>query len=69
MPQFSPDEITLMTLYDPGTREGLIAALRKMQPYTGEDEQALREMTAAVLDKLDQMTDQQYSQLLGETLT
>ncbi len=69
MPQFSPDEITLMLLYDPGTREGLIASLREMLLYTNREEQALREMTAAVLDKLDQMTDQQYSQLLGETLT
>ena len=64
MPQFSPDEITLMTLYDPGTREGLIAALREMQPYLSEDEQALRDITAAVLTKLNQITDQQYSELM-----
>ena len=64
MPQFSPDEITLMTLYDPGTREGLIVALREMQPYLSEDEQALQDLTAAVLDKLNQMTDQQYRELM-----
>ena len=69
MPQFSPDEITLMLLYDPGTREGLIAALRAMLLYTNREEQALRDMTAAVLNKLSQMTDQQYGQLLGEALT
>ena len=66
MLQFSPDEITLMLLYDPGTREGLIAALRAMLLYTNREEQALRDMTAAVVDKLDQMTDQQYGQLMGE---
>ena len=64
MPQFSLDEITLMTLYDPGTREGLIAALRAMLLYTNREEQALRDMTAAVLNKLSQMTDQQYSKLM-----
>ena len=64
MPQFSPDEITLMLLYDPGNREGLIAALRAMLLYTNREEQALRDMTAAVLNKLSQMTDQQYSKLM-----
>ena len=64
MPQFSLDEITLMILYDPGTREGLIAALRAMLLYTNREEQALRDMTAAVLNKLSQMTDQQYSKLM-----
>ena len=34
--------------------------------YLSEDEQALRDMTSAVVDKLDQMTDQQYSELMGE---
>ena len=64
MPQFSLDEITLMILYDPGTREGLIASLREMLLYTNREEQALRDMTAAVLNKLSQMTDQQYSKLM-----
>ena len=64
MPEFEPDEITLMTLYDTGTREGLIAALKEMRPYMDEDEKALQEMTDAVLDKLSGMTDEQYSELM-----
>ena len=64
MPEFEPDEITLMTLYDTGTREGLIAALKEMRPYMDEDEKALQDMTDAVLDKLSGMTDEQYSELM-----
>ena len=64
MPEFQPDEITLMALYDTGTREGLIAALKEMRPYMDEDEKALQDMTDAVLDKLSGMTDEQYSELM-----
>ena len=64
MPKFDMDEITLMALYDVGTREGLIAALKEMRPYMDEDEKALQNMTDAVLEKLDAMTDEQYSELM-----
>lgn len=67
MPEFEPDEITLMTLYDTGTREGLIAALKEMRPYMDEDEKALQDMTDAVLEKLGGMTDEQYSELMTNT--
>lgn len=67
MPEFQPDEMTLMTLYDVGTREGLIAALKEMRPYMDEDEKALQEMTDAVLEKLGGMTDAQYSELMTNT--
>ena len=63
MPEFQPDELTLMALYDTGTRKGLIAALKEMRPYMDEDEKALQDMTDAVLEKLDAMTDEQYSEL------
>ena len=58
MPEFQPDEMTLMALYDTGTREGLIAALKEMRPYMDADETALQDMTDAVLEKLDLMTDE-----------
>ena len=64
MPEFQPDEMTLMALYDTGTRDGLIAALKEMRPYLDEDEKALQDMTDAVLDKLSGMTDEQYSELM-----
>ena len=65
MPEFQPDEMTLMALYDTGTREGLIAALKEMRPFMDEDEKALQDMTDAVLEKLDLMTDEQYSELMS----
>ena len=64
MPEFQPDELTLMALYDTGTRKGLIAALKEMRPYMDADETALQDMTDAVLEKLDAMTDKQYSELM-----
>ena len=65
MPEFQPDEMTLMALYDTGTRNGLIAALKEMRPYMDEDEKALQDMTDAVLEKLDAMTDEQYIELMS----
>ena len=65
MPEFQPDEFTLMALYDTGTRKGLIAVLKEMRPYMDEDETALQNMTDAVLEKLDAMTDDQYSELMS----
>lgn len=67
MPKFDMDEITLMALYDVETREGLIAALKEMRPYMDESEKALQDMTDAVLEKLDAMTDEQYSELMTNT--
>ena len=67
MPEFQPDEMTLMALYDTGTREGLIAALKEMRPYMDEEEKALQYMTDAVLEKLGAMTDEQYSELMIDT--
>ena len=65
MHEFQPDELTLMALYDTGTRKGLIAALKEMRPYMDADETALQDMTDAVLEKLDLMTDEQYSELMS----
>ena len=65
MPEFQPDELTLIALYDTGTRDGLIAALKEMRPYMDADETALQDMTDAVLEKLDLMTDEQYSELMS----
>ena len=64
MPKFDMDEITLMALYDKGSRNSLIAALKEMRPYLDEDEKALQDMTDAVLEKLTRITDEQYSELM-----
>ncbi len=49
---FTHDEINLMAIYNPGTREGLIAELTTMRKYLEPDEAELLRLTDSVLDKL-----------------
>lgn len=57
------DEQQLMSLYNPGTREGLIAALMEMRSYLAGDETELRELTDSALAKLNGMSDTEYEAL------
>jgi len=60
---FTDDELNLMMIYNPGSREGLIAELTKMQfQLTGRDKE-LRSWTKSVLSKLSSMTDEAFSSL------
>ena len=49
---FDHEELTLMMLYNTGTRLGLIHELRLMQCYLMPDETALRELSEQVIEKL-----------------
>ena len=49
---FDHEELTLMMLYNTGTRMGLIHELRLMQCYLMPDETALRELSEGVIEKL-----------------
>ena len=66
MPDFSEEEITLMCLYNTGSRQGLIRELNDMVPYLGVDETKLRHMAQSVLQKLDEMTDTQFDAMSRE---
>ena len=66
MPDFSEEEITLMCLYNTGSRQGLIRELNDMVPYLGVDETELRHMAQSVLQKLDEMTDTQFDAMSRE---
>ena len=57
------DEQQLMSLYNPGTREGLIAALKEMRGYLAADEAELRELTDSAIAKLNGMTDAEFDTL------
>ena len=46
------EERQLMSLYNTGTRTGLIAALEEMRGYLAADETELRELTDSALAKL-----------------
>lgn len=60
---FSNDEMNLMCIYNTGTRNGLMDALTTMREYLEDDEAELSDMTDAVLDKLEAMTDEEFAQL------
>ena len=57
------DEQQLMSLYNPGTREGLIAVLTEMRGYLAADEAELRELTDSTIAKLNGMSDAEFDTL------
>lgn len=57
------EEQQLMSLYNTGTRQGLIDALTEMRGYLAADETELRELTNSAISKLNRMTDAEYDAL------
>lgn len=60
---FNGEELTLMMLYNSGSRLGLMQELRLMQCYLMPDETALRELSEGVIKKLKLMTDAEFAEL------
>ena len=60
---FNHEELTLMMLYNTGTRLGLVQELRLMQCYLMPDETALRELSEGVIEKLKLMTDSDFAEV------
>lgn len=60
---FTNDEMNLMCIYQTGDRQGLISALTEMQGYLDEDEAELRELTDSALQKLGEITDEDFAAL------
>lgn len=60
---FNGEELTLMMLYNSGSRLGLMQELRLMQCYLLLDETALRELSEGVIKKLKLMTDAEFAEL------
>ena len=60
---FNCEELTLMMLYNSGSRLGLMQELRLMQCYLLPDETALRELSEGVIKKLKLMTDAEFAEL------
>ena len=63
MMNFTNDEMNLMCIYQTGDRQGLISTLKEMQGYLDEDETELRELTDSALQKLDEITDEDFAEL------
>ena len=61
--EFTIEEINLMCIYDTGTRQGLMDALKAMYSDLLPEEAELRQLTENVLARLDRMTDDEYAQM------
>ena len=60
---FTFEEQQLMSIYNPGTRLGLIHALVEMRTYLDKDEHELKNLTDSVIAKLNAMTDVEFAEL------
>ena len=63
MKDFTFEEQQLMSIYNPGTRLGLIHALVEMRAYLDMDEQELKDLTDSAIAKLNAMTDVEFDAL------
>ena len=63
MNTFTFEETNLLCIYNTGSRTGLMEALSDMRQELAPDEHQLRSLTDSVLDKLQNMTDDQFAQL------
>ena len=61
--EFTIEEINLMCIYDTGTRQGLMDALKAMYSDLLLEEAELRQLTESVLARLNGMTDDEYAQM------
>ena len=57
------EERQLMSIYNTGTRLGLLEALVNMRTYLSKDETELRDLTDSAIQKLRFMTDGEYEAL------
>lgn len=60
MIRFTVEETNLMSIYNTGTRQGLISEITAALPYMEKD---MRELAGRAIQKLDAMTDDEYLQL------
>ena len=60
---FTFEEQQLMSIYNSGTRLGLIRTLVEMRTYLDEDEQELRTLTDSAVYKLSRITDDAFEKL------
>ena len=57
------EEQQLMSIYNPGTRLGLIHALVEMRTYLDKDEKELKDLTDSAIAKLNTITDAEFAEL------
>lgn len=60
---FTHDELQLMSIYNTGTKEGLMEELKTMQQHLGSEEPELIALTDSVLKKLQKLPAGAYEAL------
>ncbi|MBQ3157888.1 MAG: transposon-transfer assisting family protein [Clostridia bacterium] len=63
MEEFTRKELNLISIYDPGTRYGMIVELEEMMSYLMPDELPLRLLAESVIRKLERISDYDYHQI------
>ena len=63
MMRFTPDEMMVILLYSPGNRLGLIQELNTMKQQLTPRERKLKNLTERVLEKLNQLSDEEFDAL------
>lgn len=63
MNDFTFEEQQLMSIYNPGSRLGLIHALVEMRTYLEKNEQELTALTDSSIAKLSLLTDAEFAAL------
>ena len=58
---FTNDEMNLMCIYNTGSRESLMRELREMRGYIGADQPELLAMTDSALQKLENISDEEFT--------
>ena len=63
MKNFTNDEMNLMCIYNTGSREGLMRELREMRVCIDADQPELLAMPDSALQKLDKISDEEFTKL------
>ena len=63
MMDFTKDELSLMSIYNTGDREGTIEEIEEMRTYLEQDETELADLTESVLRKLESISDDEFESL------
>lgn len=63
MKNFTNDEMNLMCIYNTGSREGLMRELREMRVCIDADQPELLAMTDSALQKLENISDEEFAEL------
>ena len=60
---FTKDELSLIAIYNTGDRESTMEEIEDIRTYLEDDEVELADLTASVLRKLDNISDEEFDSL------